>query len=108
MPSILGTKINKLRRERKLTLEQLAQATESSKSYMWELENKEVARPSAEKLNRIAAVLGVTSEFLSDPAQTKATENDADVVFFRKYQQADPSVKSQLKRILDVLEEDDD
>lgn len=108
MPSILGTKINKLRREQKLTLEQLAQATDSSKSYMWEIENKEVARPSAEKLNRIAAVLGVTPEYLANPAQTKSTESDADVAFFRKYQQANPSIKSQLKRILDVLGEDDE
>ena len=42
MPSLLGTKINELRRERGLTLEQLAQATDSSKSYMWEIENKDV------------------------------------------------------------------
>jgi transcriptional regulator with XRE-family HTH domain len=48
MPSLLGIKINELRRARKLTLEQLAEATESSKSYMWEIENKDVERPSAE------------------------------------------------------------
>ena len=59
MPSKLGVKINELRRQKGLTLEQLAQSTDSSKSYMWEIENKEVARPSAEKLDRIAEALGV-------------------------------------------------
>ncbi len=71
MPSLLGTKINELRRARGLTLEQLAQATESSKSYMWEIENKDVARPSAEKLDKIASALGVTANFLIDASQTQ-------------------------------------
>lgn len=50
MPSQLGIKINELRRARGLTLDQLAQASGSSKSYMWEIENKDVARPSASTL----------------------------------------------------------
>lgn len=107
MPSLLGTKINELRRARGLTLEQLAQATESSKSYMWELENKDVARPSAEKLDKIAEVLGVTTTFLVDATQTQPTEEVADKAFYRKYQKADPDVKAKLKRILDVLDDDD-
>ena len=107
MPSLLGTKINELRRERGLTLEQLAQVTESSKSYMWEIENKEVARPSAEKLEKIASALGVTPAFLIDATQTKPTENVEDDAFFRKYQGADPGVKAKLKRILDVLDDED-
>jgi transcriptional regulator with XRE-family HTH domain len=107
MPSLLGIKINELRRARGLTLEQLAQATDSSKSYMWEIENKEVARPSAEKLDKIAEALGVTSAFLIDASQMQPTENVEDTAFFRKYQKADPDVKAKLKRILDVLDDDD-
>ena len=108
MPSLLGIKINELRRAKKLTLEQLAQATESSKSYMWEIENKDVARPSAEKLDKIASALGVTASFLIDSTQTEPTAEVEDTAFFRKYQNADPGVKAKLKRILDVLDEDDD
>ena len=107
MPSLLGTKINELRRAKGLTLDQLAQATESSKSYMWEIENKEVARPSAEKLEKIAEVLGVTAAFLMDASQTQPTEEVADTAFYRKYQKADPLVKYKLKRILDVLDDED-
>lgn len=106
MPSKLGVKINELRRGKGLTLEQLAQATDSSKSYMWEIENKEVARPSAEKLERIAAVLGVTAGFLIDASQTQPSETDKDTAFFRKFEKAGPEVKEKLKRILDVLEDE--
>ncbi|MBB5706346.1 helix-turn-helix domain-containing protein [Sphingopyxis panaciterrulae] len=107
MSSTLGKKVNKLRREQGLTLEQLAIATGSSKSYMWEIENKPVARPSAEKLNKIAEVLGVTPEFLVDEDKRDPTVDERDVAFFRKYQSADPTVKDKLKRILDVLDEDE-
>ncbi|RZI99386.1 MAG: XRE family transcriptional regulator [Brevundimonas sp.] len=106
MPSKLGTKINELRRQKGLTLEQLAQATDSSKSYMWEIENKEVARPSAEKLERIATVLGVTAGFLMDASQDQPSESDKDQAFFRKYQKLDEPVKEQLIRILDVLKKE--
>jgi DNA-binding XRE family transcriptional regulator len=37
----LGDKIRALRKEKKLSLEQLAELTDSSKSYIWELENKD-------------------------------------------------------------------
>ena len=40
MPSELGKKIQRLRKEKGLTLEQLADLTDSSKSYIWELENQ--------------------------------------------------------------------
>lgn len=107
MPSALGTKINELRRNKGLTLEDLAKATGSSKSYMWEIENKDVARPSAEKLDRIATALGVTADFLIDATSAEPTDDVQDRAFFRKFQQADPNVKATLKKILDKLDEDD-
>lgn len=107
MPSLLGTKINELRRGKGLTLDQLAQATESSKSYMWEIENKDVARPSAEKLDKIATALGVTAAFLIDASQTKPTADVEDTAFFQRFQKADPRVKGQLRRIFDALDDDD-
>jgi len=61
----LGEKIRKLRKEKGFTLDKLAELTESSKSYIWELENKNPPRPSAEKLAKIADKLGTTIEFLS-------------------------------------------
>lgn len=108
MSSSLGQKVKNLRRAKGMTLDQLAHATGSSKSYMWEIENKPVARPSAEKLARIAEVLGVTTEYLMDQDRSEPTDSELDVAFFRKFQSADPAVKDKLKRILDVLDDDDD
>jgi transcriptional regulator with XRE-family HTH domain len=107
MASALGTKINELRRGKGLTLEELAQAAGSSKSYMWEIENKDVARPSAEKLDRIASALDVTAEYLIDATSAAPSDDVLDRAFYRKFQKADPTVKEKLKKILDVLDEDD-
>lgn len=106
MPTALGGKINRLRREKRLTLEQLADLTDSSKSYIWELENREdPPRPSAEKLLKIAAQLGVTMEYLID-TDKKITEVDAtDEMFFRKYRQMEPDVKEKIRKIVDLWED---
>lgn len=107
MISPLGRKVRDLRQEKGMTLEQLASATGSSKSYMWEIENKPVARPSAEKLARIAEVLGVTTEYLLSENRAAPTADDLDQAFFHRFQGADRSVKEKLRRILDVLDEED-
>lgn len=106
MTTALGEKIYKLRKEKRLTLEQLAELTDSSKSYIWELENKAPPRPSADKLSKIAAQLGVTMDYLIDQEQ-KITEADAtDEMFFRKYRQMDAKVKKKIRKTVELWEEE--
>ena len=106
MATALGEKICKLRKEKGLTLEQLAELTGSSKSYIWELENKSPPRPSADKLSKIARELGVTMDYLIDQEQ-KITEADAtDEMFYRKYQKMDPEVKKKIRKIADLWEDE--
>lgn len=50
MATRLGEKLRELRKQRGLTLDKLADLAGLSKSYLWELENRESQRPSAEKL----------------------------------------------------------
>jgi transcriptional regulator with XRE-family HTH domain len=64
---------------------------------MWEIENKEVARPSAEKLHRIAVALETTLDYLI-AADEIAEADAADTAFFRKYQKMKPRSKDQRKR----------
>jgi transcriptional regulator with XRE-family HTH domain len=45
----------------------------SGKSYIWEIENKGVKRPSAEKLAAIAKALDVTTDYLIDDTQTEVS-----------------------------------
>lgn len=106
MTTALGEKIHKLRKEKGLTLEQLAELTGSSKSYIWELENKSPPRPSADKLSKIAAQLGVTMDYLIDQEQ-KITEADAtDEMFFRKYRQMDAEVKRKIRKMVELWGEE--
>ena len=64
MTTALGEKIRLLRKKKGYSLDKLAELTESSKSYIWELENKNPSRPSADKLGKIANQLDTTIEYL--------------------------------------------
>lgn len=102
----LGKKIRAERKRLNLTLEKLGELTESSKSYIWELENRPVVRPSADKITKIAEVFGVTVEFLLDDKKDIPTQSDTDKVFFRRFEQLDPEKKAKLRAILDVIDDD--
>jgi len=106
--TILGTKIKELREKKQYTLEKLADLTGSSKSYIWELENKAPPRPSAEKISKIAHHLGVTIEYLLDEQATITMEDAADARFYRKYQQLDDKTKAKIRSLVDLWDEDDD
>jgi transcriptional regulator with XRE-family HTH domain len=100
MATALGKKLRALRQKHELTLDKLAEKSGVSKSYLWELENRESQRPSAEKLTAIADVLGVgLSYFIEDDRRTPA-EKHLDEAFFRGYQQLDKAAKEQLRKIL--------
>ena len=106
MPTPLGLKIRKLRKEQRLTLDELAERTDSSKSYIWELENSDVARPSAEKLQRIADALKTIPEFFLDDSRTEPSFSDRDQAFFRKYTVLDERKKRKLDQFLDMLDDE--
>lgn len=106
VPSPLGDKIRALRKQKKLSLEQLAELTDSSKSYIWELENKDDPKPSAEKTAKIAAVLEVTAEFLLSDSVTTPDEEVADEAFFRKFKKLSEPDKKKIRKILDAWEDE--
>lgn len=106
MPSPLGDKIRAMRQGKKLSLEQLAELTGSSKSYIWELENKDTPRPSAEKIAKIAAVFGVTSEFLMNETRRTPDEETIDEAFYRKYKRMPKATKKRLRQILDAWDKE--
>jgi transcriptional regulator with XRE-family HTH domain len=107
VPSPLGDKMRALRKEKKLSLEQLAELTESSKSYIWELENKDVPNPSADKIGRIAAALEVTPEFLLDQRDDLTPDDEiVDEAFFRRYRKLEPDVKKKIRKIMDAFDDE--
>ncbi len=100
MTTSLGKKIRQLRKEKGYTLEKLAELADSSKSYIWELENQDPPRPSAEKVVKIASVLGVTSDYLMSKSQKAPGDNVLDDAFFRNYQSLDDQDKERLREIV--------
>ena len=103
MAGSFGQKIRDLRKEKGLTLDQLAALSGSSKSYVWELENKDPPRPSAEKIAKIAEALGTTGDYLMGAQGIEGKETAEDLAFFRKYQTMDVPVKEAIRQMLELM-----
>ena len=102
MAETFGARIKELRTAKGLTLDQLAQATGSAKSYIWELENKKPPRPSVDKLSAIAQALGVTVDYLF--GRDEQSVGDAtDLAFFREYAGLPDATKEQLRQMAKIL-----
>jgi len=97
-----GKKIRLLRKEKGYTLEKLAELADSSKSYIWELENKDPPRPSADKITKIASVLGVTTDYLMSKSQKPPSDTVLDAAFFREYQDLDETTKEKIRELVNV------
>ena len=107
MPKTLGEKLRELRIAKGLTLEQLAELTGSSKSYIWDLENRSPPRPSAEKLSKIAVQLGMTIDYLLDEDDEVGIDEAADASFYRKYRKMDAPTKEKIRRMVDLWSDDE-
>ena len=101
MTTSLGAKIKRHRQEKGYSLDKLADLTDSSKSYIWELENRDARKPSGEKLTRIAQALEVTTDYLLDES-----EEPGDAVlkeaFFRKFSKLDPNDQAKINQMIDM------
>ena len=103
MPNTLGGKIQKIRKQKGLTLEKLAELTGSSKSYIWELENRSPPRPSAAKIARIADELEVEIEYLLDNEATVSKEDSVDAKFYREYRKLTPETRKKIRDIAKLI-----
>lgn len=101
MATTLGDKLRRHRLEKGYSLEKLAEITESSKSYLWELENRDTRKPSAEKLTRIAQALDVTTDYLLDEsaAPDEVVMREA---FFRKFSKLEVEDRKKIEQMIDL------
>ena len=106
MANRLGEKLHKLRKDNGFTLDALAEKSGLSKSYLWELENRESQRPSAEKLTALANVFGVSATFFIEDDVRTPQERHRDEGFYRDYQKLDADAKEQLYKILRTFKKD--
>lgn len=98
---VLGKKIKQLRKEKGYTLQELADIIGSGKSYIWEIENRGLKRPSAERLASIAKALDVTTDFLINDDQAEISEDENKEIFYRKLGRLK---KEDQEKIMDMIE----
>lgn len=104
MASAFGARLRRLREAKKLTLQQVADAVGCTKAYIWELEMKDGQRPSAERIQKIAQVLGVTMEdVMGTPMQQAPQASPEDVVFFREYAEMTDEEKDRYRQALKIM-----
>jgi transcriptional regulator with XRE-family HTH domain len=93
-----------LREAKKLTLQQVADAAGCTKAYIWDLEMKDGQRPSAERVQALAKVLGVTMEdIMGEPIQKVPEASLEDVAFFREYAGMTDEEKDRYRQMLALL-----
>ena len=104
MSEKFGEKLRKVRTARKMTLEELATGIGSSKAYVWQLENKKNAKPSAELLLKIANCLGESPDFFLDDEAEERSESQVEDAFFRKFRKLSDEDKRYIDRIVSGLD----
>lgn len=101
MATSFGEKIKRHRMEKGYSLDKLAELTDSSKSYIWELENRDTRKPSAEKLTRIAQALSVTTDYLLDESAAP-DEKVLQEAFFRKFNKLDLDDQKKIEQMVEA------
>lgn len=104
MASAFGARLRRYREAKGLTLQQVADAVGCTKAYIWELEMKDGQRPTAERIQKIAQVLGVTMEdVMGTPMQLAPEASPEDVAFFREYAGMTDEEKDRYRQALKIM-----
>jgi transcriptional regulator with XRE-family HTH domain len=104
MATSFSLRLRRLRKNSSLTMDGLAQAAGISKSYVWELENREVPHLSVKVLVDLAKALGVTTlDLMGEPPPVQASPED--LQFFRKYTSMDRADKDRLRKMVDLFDQ---
>lgn len=101
MTKTLGKKIRKLRKEKGLSLNKLAEMTHTSKSYLWELENINSRNPTKDKLVKISQALDVTIDYLIDD-ESNLNNTMLEKAFFKKFKKLSTQNRKKIEQIIDL------
>ncbi|MCU0973923.1 MAG: helix-turn-helix domain-containing protein [Burkholderiales bacterium] len=83
----IAARLRKLRAKKGLSLQQLADKVESTKSYIWELESGKRTNPTVDLLARLANELGTTVAWLVGEDAKSADEDQALGLMFRNLEE---------------------
>ena len=99
MSTSLGEKIKRHRQEKGYSLDKMAELTDTSKSYLWEIENRDTRKPSGEKLSKIAEALSVTTDYLLD--ETAEPNNEVlQKAFFREFRKLEEEDQKKIEQMI--------
>lgn len=98
----MGEKVKKLRKIHGLTLDSLAEATNVSKSYLWNIENRTL-NPSAKRLLAIANKLKTTISFLYDESKDKMTDSYTKKYLLEKLDRLSNDDKLRLDKLMSIV-----
>ena len=100
-----GEKIRQIRVSNNKTLEEVAKALGTSKAYVWQLENKDLAKPSGELLLKIANLFAISPDFLLDDSAEAPNENQRQDAFFRKFSNLSEKDKLAIEKMMDDFDD---
>lgn len=99
----LSEKLKAQRSAMNKSLDALAKEAGLSKSYLWELENRESPRPSLDKLQAIAKALNIDAAYFMDDSIEDLQEDLKDRQFFRNFTKLNEVDKETLRAFVEVL-----
>ena len=100
----LGEKLRDLRKKMGISLDEVADKTGTSKSYLWELERNPERKPSADKLSVLADFYHVSISFLLEEE-----EKQPDLIqeqIFTRIKKMTPDDKEKVNKILETFFDD--
>ncbi len=106
MSQKFSEKLRKIRTSKNKTLEELAEAIGSSKAYVWQLENKTAAKPSAEMLLKLSNYFSISPEFFIDDTVEDQSESQLEDAFYRKFKKLSEDDKRYIDRIMSNLDDE--
>jgi len=105
-PSDFGKRLTDARKKTGLTLQAVAEKIGSSKSYVWEMENKPFCRPTVDKAQSLAAALGTTIyALIGEPEPDELSAQTR--VMLRRYLALSESGKKTVRELIDVIKLND-
>lgn len=100
----IAEKIKNERKRMGLTLQKLADLTDSSKSYIFEIESGKSKEIGASKIFKMSKALGVTADFLVNDNRSCSLPCDQDRILYSKIQDFSSKEKEFLKCFVQAIE----
>lgn len=99
--STLGEKLRDLRKKRGISLDEVAEKTGTSKSYLWELEKNPDRKPSADKLGVLADFYNVSISFLLEDEEEQLDTVQEQI--FTRIKKMDPKDREKVNKMLEAF-----